>query len=244
VPWPNRLRGGRFTFNAVEYQVPLTEPDKGNAIHGLARWERWGAETLEPASVTLRIDIVPQKGWPFEMRVDVTYALRADSGLTVTAIATNTGSRRAPFGAGFHPYLSLHGEAIDDATLQIPVAQRLVTDAAQLPIGTQAVSGTPYDFRSGRRLGDIRLDDAFTDMAMNDGRGTAEVRTAARGAQLWFDATFRYLQVFTREAAGEQPAIAIEPMTCPADAFNSQDGLIVLEPGSSWTGSWGITPLG
>jgi aldose 1-epimerase len=38
------------------------------------------------------------------------------------------------------------------------------------------------------------------------------------------------------------PAIAIEPMTCPADAFNTGTGLMVLEPGASWTGSWGITP--
>jgi aldose 1-epimerase len=243
VPWPNRLRGGRFSFDGVVYQLPLTEPDKGNAIHGLARWERWSAQTFEPASVTLGIDIVPQKGWPFEVRVDVTYALTADGGLTVTASASNSGSRRAPFGAGFHPYLSLHGQPVEDMTLLIPAAQRLVTDEAQVPSGVEPVAGTAYDFRNGRQVGDTRLDDGFTGLSFVDRRGIAEVRAPDGGAQLWFDANFQYLQVFTREAEGEESAIAIEPMTCPANAFNSGDGVILLDPGSEWSGSWGIIPL-
>ena len=40
-----------------------------------------------------------------------------------------------------------------------------------------------------------------------------------------------------------RPAVAIEPMTCAPDAFNSGHGLIVLEPGGSWSGSWGIQPV-
>ncbi len=243
VPWPNRLRGGRFTFDAVVYQLPLTEPDKGNAIHGLARWVRWTPLAVEPASVTLGIDLVPQNGWPFEIRVEVTYALHAELGLTVTGVARNTGADRAPFGAGFHPYLSLHGQPIDDVTLRLPAAERIVTDEAQLPIGQQAVGGTPHDFRRGRRLRGIRLDDGFTRLALVDGRGSAEVRTKSDRAALWFDSAFRYLQVFTPDVAGGEPAIAIEPMTCPPDAFNSGVDLIVLEPGGMWTGTWGITPL-
>jgi aldose 1-epimerase len=243
VPWPNRLRGGRFAFDGVSYQLPLTEPDKGNAIHGLAQWVRWTPLAVEPAFVTLGIDLVPQNGWPFEIRVEVTYGLQAELGLTVTAVARNTGAGRAPFGAGFHPYLSLHGQPIDDVTLRLPAAERIVTDEVQLPIGQQAVSGTPHDFRRGRRLRGIRLDDGFTRLSLVDGRGSAELRTKSGGAALWFDAAFRYLQVFTREVPGDETAIAIEPMTCPPDAFNSGADLIVLEPSGVWTGTWGITPL-
>jgi aldose 1-epimerase len=243
VPWPNRLRGGRYTFAGVQYQVPITEPATGNAIHGLARWTRWTPMLVEPASVTLAVDLVPQNGWPFEVRVEVTYALHPDTGLSVTTVARNAGAGPAPFGAGFHPYLSLGGQRFSDVTLRIPAAERLVTDEAQLPIGSQAVAGTPWDFHVPRRLGDLRLDDAFTGLSIVDARGCAEVVTEAGGAQLWFDAAFGYLQVFTREAADSADALAIEPMTCPADAFNSSAGLLVLEPGAVWTAGWGITPL-
>ena len=77
-----------------------------------------------------------------------------------------------------------------------------------------------------------------------EGRGSAEVRTRAGGAQLWFDDTFKFLQVFTVDALTPgQPGVAVEPMTCAPDAFNSGAGLIVLELGGTWRGSWGVVPV-
>jgi aldose 1-epimerase len=244
VPWPNRLRGGRYSFGGQDFQLPLTEPTIGNAIHGLARWTRWTPLAITPAAVTLAVDLVPQTGWLFEVRVEVTYTLHPETGLTVTIAARNTGPGPAPFGAGFHPYLFLHGHTLDAATVRLPARQHLVLDESQLPVGMQSVSKTPYDMRRGRRLRGLRLDDAFTALDSPDGRASAEVRTRSGGAQVWFDAAFDYLQVFTvDDLGGGGAAIAIEPMTCPADAFNSGTGLIVLEPGVPWTASWGIVPL-
>ncbi|MEP6598510.1 MAG: aldose 1-epimerase family protein [Actinomycetota bacterium] len=245
VPWPNRLRGGRYTFDGQPQQVAITEPDKGNALHGLGRWVRWAPLRAEQALVSLGVDLVPQKGWPFEVRVEVTYGLNPEFGLTVTAVARNTGARRAPFGAGFHPYLALHGHPLDEVTLRLPASQHLVIDEAAIPVGVRPVAGTPHDFRRGRRLGRLRLDDAYTGLELEDGRGVAELHTGSGAVRVWFDSTFRYLQVFTAERLIQGlPAIAVEPMTCPADAFNTGTGLIVLEPGGSWTGSWGISPIG
>ena len=243
VPWPNRLRAGKYTFDGTDLQLALTEPATGNAIHGLARWERWSVVDQDAASVTLELDIVPQTGWPFELRAQVRYALDADTGLTVTATATNTGSGRAPFGAGFHPYLAT--SALDSTTVRLPAATRLLLDERQLPVGSEPVEGTPYDLRHGRPLGDLRMDDAFTDLQLSGGRGVAEVRTPSGGARVWFDAAFGHLQVFTLEnfPGSDTAGVAIEPMTCAPDAFNSGAGLIVLEPGGRWSASWGITPL-
>lgn len=244
VPWPNRMRGGRYSFLGQPYQVPINEVATGNAIHGLGRAVRWMPKAVDAAAVTLALDIAPQMGWPFEVRVEITYALHPDHGLGVTAVARNHGTTPAPFGAGFHPYVALGGTRLDDANVRIPAEQRLVTDEVQLPVGTQVVPGTPYDLRAGRKLSGQRFDDAFTGLSTVDGRGVAEVRTASGGGRLWFDETFRYLQVFTiDDLAHGVPAVAIEPMTCPADAFNSGSGLIVLEPGGIWTGSWGVEPL-
>jgi aldose 1-epimerase len=244
VPWPNRLRGGEYSFDGRAYQLPLTEPTLRNAIHGLARWVRWTPLAVDPSSVTMGVDLVPQTGWVFDVRVEVTYALRADAGLVVSVRAVNNGSGPAPFGAGFHPYLSLHGHVLDDATLRLPARQRLLLDDAQVPVGMRTVAGGPHDFIRPKRLGGVRLDDAFTDLVVEDGHSSADVLTPSGSAQVWFDSAFGYLQAFTvANLEGGHAAVAIEPMTCPADAFNSGDGLIVLEPGVAWNATWGIRPL-
>lgn len=246
VPWPNRIRGGRYRFDQADQQLALTEPTAGNAIHGLGRWARWTAVAQAPDSVTLRLDLVPQPGWPHEVRVEIRYALDAAAGLSVQLRAHNTGVGRAPFGAGCHPYLSTHGQPLSDVTLRMPAAHRLIGDESALPVGTAAVAGTPYDLRKGKKLKSLRMDDCFTDLHRDDaGRASAEVRTRSGGARLWVDASFGYLQVFTLDLLPGTggPGVAVEPMSCAPDAFNSGAGLVVLEPGARWQGNWGISPL-
>jgi aldose 1-epimerase len=244
VPWPNRIRAGRYSFEGTDYQLAITEPAAGNAIHGLGRWVRWTKVEHVPSSVTLRLDVVPQNGYPFPIRADVTYTLHAELGLTVTLGARNIGRGRAPFGAGSHPYLSTRGHALADTKLKLPARELIVTDEKAVPIGARAVAGSEHDLRRGKRLKALRMDDGFTGLDVHDGRGVAEVRTPSGGARLWFEETFRFLQVFTIDALTPgQPGIAIEPMTCAPNAFNSGAGLIVLEPDGAWTGRWGITPI-
>jgi aldose 1-epimerase len=244
VPWPNRIRDGRYTFEGTTYQLALTEPATRNAIHGLGRWARWAKVRHVADQVTLRLDIVPQNGYPFEVRVETTYSVDADHGLIVTIGARNLGSGRAPFGAGSHPYLSTRGHALADTTVQLPARERLVVDDKQVPIGTRSVARTRHDLRRGRRLRAVRFDDGFSGLVTHGGRGVAEVRTPGGGARLWFDETYGFLQVFTVDAlTPRQAAVAIEPMTCAPNAFNTGAGLIVLEPGGTWTGSWGIVPI-
>jgi aldose 1-epimerase len=244
VPWPNRIRDGQYTFEGTRQQLALTEPAAHNAIHGLGRWARWRKVRQEPDRIRLRLDIVPQNGYPFAVRAEVTYALDPEHGLTVTLGARNNGPTRAPFGAGSHPYLAVPGASLSEATVTLPAREILVADDRQVPVGAQSVGRTKHDFRRGKRLRDLRMDLGFTGLTLTDGRGTAEVRTRHGGARLWFEETFQFLQVFTvDELVPGRAGIAIEPMTCAPDAFNSGAGLIVLEPGGAWTGSWGITPL-
>jgi aldose 1-epimerase len=244
VPWPNRIRRGHYTFEGVEQHLALTEPEAGNAIHGLGRWARWTKVRHQSDQVTLRLDVVPQTGYPFQVRVETTYAVHPEYGLSVTIGARNLGAGRVPFGAGSHPYLSTRGHTLDDTRLQVPAREMLVLDDAQVPVGTRNLTRTPDDLRRGKRLRALRYDDCFTGLTTTAGRGEALVQTKAGGARLWFDETFQYLQVFTRaELTPGQHGIAIEPMTCAPNAFNSGAGLIVLEPGGAWTGSWGISPF-
>ena len=237
LPWPNRVAGGRYSFDGVDYQLPLTEPAKLNASHGLVRFVRWSASQQDGSSVTLAHDLVPQTGYPFELRLEVSYRVTAEEGLRVQAVVTNTGRSAAPFGAGFHPYLDLAGRELDTAELLVPAGTVLDTDERQIPVGRRPVEGTPFDLRTGRPVGGLRLDHGFADLT-----GSAAVlRTEQRAVEVSWDAAFGYLQVFTAPSITPgRNGVAIEPMSCPANAFNSGEGLIRLEPGQQWTGSWGI----
>jgi aldose 1-epimerase len=121
-------------------------------------------------------------------------------------------------------------------------------DDRGIPSGpAEAVEGTPYDFRQPRAIGDTQLDHALTGLD-RDGDGRAWAYLAAKGGEgsrlgLWASHGYRWLQVFTGDPLGEdlrRKAVAIEPMTCPPNAFVTAEDLLVLEPGESVTHTWGL----
>lgn len=247
MPWPNRIRDGRWSFRGVERQLPITEVEHHNASHGLLRWMPWHLVDRDDATVTVGARLHPQPGWAWTLDCETTYAL-SPGGLQVTQCATNISDDPAPFGFGAHPYLAIGDEPVEDVEVSIPAATYVAVDDRLLPTGTLPVAGTPFDFRTQAPVGDQRLDTAFTDL-LAEGDGVWRVRVSTPGRApwtVWGEASaFPWVQVFTGKAEAGQPGehgVAVEPMTCPADAFNSGDGLIVLEPGETWTGRWGISP--
>lgn len=247
VPWPNRVGGGRWTWKGKTQQLDLTEPARGNAIHGLLRNTVYRIEQTDPASATLSAPIYPQHGYPFTLDTSVTYAL-SDSGLIVTHRLVNLGSDDAPVGVGAHPFLRVGDVPIQDLVLTVRADARVEVDDRLLPVAQVPVDGQ-FDLRSGRRVGDLQLDTAFTELAVVDGR-IEHTLTApdGRGLTMWADPAFGWCQVFTPTefpgADGPGLAVAVEPVTCGIDAFNTGAGLRWLEPGESWTVSWGLTPTG
>jgi aldose 1-epimerase len=244
IPWPNRLADGSYRFDGQDLQVALTEPGKHNAIHGFLRWRPWRAVEKEPHRVVMATTIHPMMGYPFTLDVRVDYRL-GDDGLTAATTATNSGDHACPYGAGQHPYLSPGDRLIDDCALHLDAGIRITTDDdRQLPTGTEAVDGTPFDFRSGRRLGDLAVDFAFTDLRRDD-KGRAWARLVAPdgvSAELWVDEHYPIIEIYTGDTLSgsrRRRGLGTEPMTCPPNAFQSGDGVVRLEPGESVTTSWG-----
>jgi aldose 1-epimerase len=244
IPWPNRLADGQYCFDGTDYQVALTEPEKHNAIHGFLLWRSWRAVDSEADRITMSIRLHPLQGYPFQLDIRVTYALSED-GLTVTTTATNTGDHTAPYGAGQHPYLSPGTALLDDCTLRLQAATRITTDSArQLPTGTQPVAGTPYDFNQTRSIGSLAIDFAFTDLTRDDdGRARVEL-TAPDGctATTWVDQAYPIIELYTGdtlEPARRRRGLGTEPMTLPPNGFQTNTGVIRLEPGQSHTSQWG-----
>ena len=128
------------------------------------------------------------------------------------------------------------------ALLRLEANDRLIPTGRLLPN-----RGTAYDFLELRPIGSLRLDTAFANL-IPESDGLIRVHLEAPAGELqvtvWMELVYQFLMVFTADGipdtARRRRSIAIEPMTCAPNAFRSGDGLIALQPGESWTGSWGI----
>src|SRR5262245_37315102 len=239
APWPNRVEDGSYEFEGSTYQLALDEPERRNAIHGLVRWSEWTVADREAGHVTLEHRLYPTPGYPFTLDLAVEYSLGED-GLRVRVEATNAGPEACPYGVGFHPYLSAVEGLVDGLELRVPAETALLSDERALPVGREPVAGTERDFREAKAIGPVRLDHCFTDLGRDDD-GRVRVELGDR-ATLWADESFPYLMVFSGDPLPDvaRRSLAVEPMTCPPNAFRSGEGLVRLEPGQSHSGSWGL----
>ncbi|SFP68392.1 aldose 1-epimerase [Geodermatophilus dictyosporus] len=243
LPWPNRLRDGRWSWEGQQLQLDTAGPGKP-AAHGLVTWQQWSVLARHSDALTVGTVVEARPGYPFRLAAAVDTHLTG-TGLTVTVRVRNAGDRPAPFGAGTHPYLSVGATAdggIGDAELTVPARTALDLDGG-LPTGTRR----PFDGAVGR-IGDRALDDAVTDLD-RDGDGWARVllRGSAGTLELAVDAAWPWLQVYSGETLPEgqrRRSLAVEPMTCPPNALADGVDLVVLDPGETWSGTWTLTWTG
>jgi aldose 1-epimerase len=238
MPWPNRIEDGVYEFGGNRLELPLSEPERRNAIHGLVRWASWLPTEHTPDRIRLAFTLRPQPGYPFVLELAADYSLGPD-GLRTTWSAHNLGFEPAPFGAASHPYLRPRAELIDGAELRIPARTYLRVDDRLIPTGHRLpVAGTPYDFRVARPVGDAVIDLCFADLD--------DSAIEFDGLRLAWDGSHSFLQVFTGDSLAPEKrrrGIAIEPMTCAPNAFNTGDGIALLPPGEYRSGSWSLQAL-
>lgn len=243
APWPNRIDHGRYAFAGSTYQLDISEPELGNAIHGLTRWASWAPVQHEPDRVLLTHILHGRPGYPFCLELDAHYLVGA-AGLQVEITARNAGSHPAPYGTGSHPYLT-GGTQIDSYLLTVPASRWLAADERGIPAGQAGdITGTPFDFRRARPLGSTHINHAFTGLERDSG-GKAWTRLCTGHGELalWVGDGYGWLQVFTSDTLAQpqrRQAIAIEPMTCPPNSFVTGQDLIVLEPGQGVSHAWGL----
>ncbi len=247
VPWPNRIDHGVWRWDGAEQHLPVNEPGRGHAIHGLVRDHVWEVVQQSSARIMLATDIPVQQGWPVALHTTIDYALD-ERGLTVTHSVRNIGEAAVPFGVGTHPYPRAGNANRAESELQLSANTVLPLDPnTMMPTGpAKPVEGTEYDFRTARSLAGVNLDQPFGEcLPGQDGLIHHRLTSEQGGVELWADPTFRWVQVFTpSEFPGRgDGVVAVEPMTCPPNALNSGDDLITLAPSESWSGRWGFLPL-
>lgn len=243
APWPNRVAGGQWMLHGRRQQLDITEPSRGNASHGLLRNTGYLPVARSGSSVTLRAEIFPQHGYPFRLTHQVRYAIDGEGALAVTQSLVNHSAEAAPAALGAHPYLRLGEVETGELSLAVRAASYLQVDEKLIPTRTVPAEGE-MDLRAGVRVSGRALDAAFTGLERDAGRRSRCTLTAPDGSSvsLWQDAAFQYVHIFiTDKYPGRTVAVAVEPMTAPANAFNSGDGLCWLEPGQTLSASWGIS---
>jgi aldose 1-epimerase len=249
LPWPNRLRGGRWSWRGRDLQLDVVSEQSPNAVHGLVTAQPWAVLAETDGAVTVGTVVEPRTGYPFRLAAAIDYELTPGR-LSVTVRVRNAGDADAPVGVGMHPYFCVGGGAVDelpegalaDAEVTIPARTAMVTDGG-LPTGETE----PFDGDVGR-IGDRELNVPLTDLVRDDdGWARVQLRGPAGSLEVAVDGSWPWLQVFTADtlpAGQRRRSLAVEPMTCPPNALADGADLVVLAPGEAWSGSWtlGWTP--
>jgi aldose 1-epimerase len=246
-PYPNRIAGARFTFKGKSYDLPATNGP--NAIHGFAMDAPWDVEGSSTdggeASVTGRYQLslhspAMRDRWPTDAVLTVRYGL-AGRRLTMTVSVTNPTADDLPYGFGIHPYfrcpLTPGGDPSKTKVI-LPASEYWVLKDF-IPTGERRPVDDRLDFRKGKPMSGLKLDDVLTGLTYGEGgRGVCRLVDEALGAEfrLGFDRNVRELVVFTPPWA--PGVIAVEPYTQTTDAIHLADrgvdgGLRVLGHGKT-----------
>lgn len=244
APWPNRTRDGRYSFDGRDFELPINEADRTNALHGLVFGLEWQVTESDSTSISLSATLQESVNYPTTLHCVVTYRL-SDEGLLWTFEATNIGDSRAPYGVSIHPYLIADPAVkIDAWALTMPAAKYMEVDPDRLlPLGVRTVEEGNLDFRKPAIIGDRFIDHAFL---LDTGLSRPRIElTGPSGFGVWMDSDSKakWVQIHTADRDGgadSRICLAVEPMTCPPDAFNSGMDLVYLEPDQSHSMTWRI----
>lgn len=185
--------------------------------HGFARNLAWSVvreETAEAASVTLAIEssAATRADFPFDFEASYTYALRGNA-LHIAMHFGNKGAEAMPFGAGFHPYF---------AVPQAQKAQAAVATAATRAFDNVTKTQVPYRLDLAAGEVDLHLLDhggSSSSLSWPAGRVTLEGSPAFSHWVIW--------------SLPGKDFVCLEPWTCPGDALNTGDRLLLLPPGGA-----------
>ena len=246
APWPNRIRDGIYLVDGITYRAPINESARMTALHGLIFDLNWKITQRTESIVKLEVELLASEAYPTSLHIEVKYSL-SQAGLEISIAASNTGARRAPYGVSIHPYLvATPGSSVDEWSLQLPSHQVLEVDADRLlPIALKDCRELNFDFRGGEIIGNRFIDHAFK-VDLNLPRVIILKATNGHGVRMSFDETLPWIQIHTADrdgGIGSRTCLAVEPMTCPPDAFRSGEDLIWLDAGDRTQSTWKIENL-
>ena len=158
-PVANRICGAKFKIEDSTYTVPAN--DHGiNTLHGgFIGFDMipWQVKSVTDSSIVfhyLRVD--GYEGYPGNLDVIMTYSLNSHDEFTVSYKAIT--DKATPVNISHHSFFNLRGEGngtVEDYVMYINASAYTPIDSLSIPLGhNDSVEGTPFDFRTARRIGD------------------------------------------------------------------------------------------
>jgi aldose 1-epimerase len=255
-PFPNRVRGGQYSFGGRRYQMDANMPE-GHHLHGLVCYLPWRIDKAGPedggAVICCSFDAAEYpdvlRQYPFPFRLTVTYTLVGNSLLCEAEIA-NVGTGPLPLGFGLHPYLraplTANGRR-EECLIAVPARRAWRLDGDKLPTGVQELVPAGLNFRQPRPLNSTYLDHSYTDLERVYGQAICRLIDPGAGVEVieQFGPEFTEIVVL---APGDRPTVSFEPYSCVTDAINlsterADTGLILLGTDENWKGTVRISAL-
>lgn len=237
-PFPGRLPGQSLHWQGKTYDLG-SDDGRGNSIHGFVHTRPWRVLSQSDSRVVGEFhawqdDPSLQQRWPADFRITATYEL-VGSSLKMHYRMENPGDAPLPCGLGTHPYfcVPLGGKMADDCLVRLPVTTQWEL-IEMIPTGRQLPLENAAELASGKRFGELTLDNCFAGLQFSGDWCSAQVRDRESGLVMTirFDKAFRECVVYT---PGHREAICIEPYTCVPGAAAMEDpaaaGLRILGPG-------------
>eukprot|EP00475_Leptophrys_vorax_P034616 TRINITY_DN5612_c0_g1_i1.p1 TRINITY_DN5612_c0_g1~~TRINITY_DN5612_c0_g1_i1.p1 ORF type:complete len:391 (-),score=71.36 TRINITY_DN5612_c0_g1_i1:35-1207(-) len=262
IPWPNRLADHTYKYpynspNSETFSCPANElPNRNSSLHGLLYNQPFDMSSVSVKSDSVSVTVgylfgandatqVEKACYPFYVATEVTFTLSQNK-FSVQVMAQNLETERmAPFGAGVHFYFSV--PSIPNATVVLDRSHGEQWNLVQVDpvtlIPTEKYSR--FDgFDGSAPIGDVSYDTGFSGINLTKlgaktrlitGDTVSRKNAKRQVVVLETSQEFPFMQVFT----GLEGAVALEPMSVPANAFNNGRATF-LEPHETWTGSYSI----
>ncbi len=240
LPYPNRLKDGVYQYNGKNYAFPVNDKDTNNSLHGFRNFLKMSVENIiveeDFASITLKNSYHGNNpSFPFSFDFKVTYEFNGYNNLSCEVQLYNPTNETIPISFGWHPYFQLGNTSVDELELQMPTVQQVLVDDRMLPTGKLTTIST---YNSLTNLTNKNFDTCFK--VNKEDISEVSIHAPSLNTKLTYwqeNNAFPYFQVFIPP---KRKSIAIEPMTCNVNAFNSKEDLKELNGQERFTGKFGV----
>lgn len=215
-PFPNRIKHGTYSFEDKTHSLPVNEPTHNNAIHGIVYTKSFKVISFTEHSINLNYTHQGSTGFPFPFSIDLHYTFGLQN-IELEVLVRNTGDSSFPFGIGWHPYF--HTDNQKETKINFSSDTMYEVDEQMIPFRTKL-----------EEFNEIKLERAEIDNAFQLKKPEVILLGPEYNLKLHVPES-SYLQIFTPD---HRRSVAIEPISCIADAFNNRIGLKVLQPGKKF----------
>lgn len=150
IPFHNRIRGGRFSWDGRDYQLPH-HPSEPNALHGFSNRRAWSTRDVSQTSAIMELEHAGDDAWPWPLFAEQRLSLEPQA-IAIQLSVTNRADTSMPAGLGWHPYFKKAISIEDDAKLSWPIGPDL------MPLGASSTTLATGDTRYLSDWRQVRLD--------------------------------------------------------------------------------------